>query len=201
MRSRARPRFSRAKSPIHRWAARVEYYARREFHHRTHLIDPKFARSYPSYFLQAGMATLVLLAIMFFVDSLSSAAIAAGLASSIIIIFLNPSNRTANLRAVLGGHLIALLIGSAFSFLLFSGPVHEALADTQAVRMLGFAAPVGLIILLMAVTDTEHPPAGGTAIGMASQVWQWEIFGSIIGALVLLAVLKLVLRQYVYDLT
>ncbi len=182
---------------MHRWAARLEYYVRQEFHHHTHLLDPKFSRSYSSYFLQAGVATLVLLVVMF-----------------IRRLLVQRGDRRRSLlqhhhhlpepiqphRQVVGGHLIALLIGSAFSFLLFSGGVQDALAHTQAVRVLGFAAPVGVIILLMAITDTEHPPAGGTAIGMATQVWQPEIFGSIIGALVMLAVLKLVLRQHLHDL-
>ena len=62
------------------------------------------------------------------------------------------------------------------------------------------ALSVGLLILVMAVTDTEHPPAAGIAIGMTSREWTPEVFGAILGALALLAVVKLVLRQHLRDL-
>jgi hypothetical protein len=52
----------------------------------------------------------------------------------------------------------------------------------------------------MAVTDTEHPPAAGIAIGMSSREWTPEVFGAILGALVLLGVIKLVLRRHLRDL-
>ena len=56
-------------------------------------------------------------------------------------------------------------------------------------------------MLLMAITNTEHPPAAGTALGMASREFDVLIFFSIIGAVGLLAILKLVLRPYLRDLT
>ena len=64
--------------------------------------------------------------------------------------------------------------------------------------MMAFA--VGLLILVMATTDTEHPPAAGIAIGMASRAWTPEVFGGILGALVLLGVIKLALRRHLRDL-
>ena len=74
--------------------------------------DPGFV-SYPwSFVFQAVLATVVMLVILAFVNSLSSAAIAAGLASSVVGIFTGPNNRTARIRSVVGGHGVALLLGS-----------------------------------------------------------------------------------------
>ena len=87
------------------------------------------------------------------------------------------------------------------SFLLFAGPVESFLDDTATVRVLAFAVIVGLSILLMAITDTEHPPAAGIAIGMASREWEPEIFGGIIGAVLGLAAFKVLLRRHLHDLT
>ena len=73
--------------------------------------------------------------------------------------------------------------------------------DTTKIRVLSFAVVVGLMILVMAITDTEHPPAAGIAIGMASREWEAEIFGGIIGAVLVLAALKVLLRRRLRNLT
>ncbi len=163
--------------------------------------DPGFARAPLRFVAQAVLATGVMLAILTFVDSLSSAAIAAGLASSVVVIFINPSNRTAQIRAVVGGHALALALGSIFSLTLIFGPAETFLADMELLRNLSYAFAVGIAVLLMAITNTEHPPAAGTALGMASREFDILIFFSIIGAVVMLSIIKLALRPQLRDLT
>ena len=165
-----------------------------------YLLDPKFRRHYRQYIFQALLATAAMASILLFVDSLSTAAIAAGLGSSVVGIFINPSGTTARLRAVVGGHTMALLIGSVFSFALFSGTAESFIANHSTYLDLAMALSVGLLILVMAVTDTEHPPAAGIVMGMTSRAWTPEVFGAILGALALLAVIKLVLRRQLRDL-
>ena len=163
--------------------------------------DPGFAK-YPWQFVfQAILAAVVMLVILAFVQSLSSAAIAAGLASSVVGVFINPSNRTARIRSVVGGHGVALLLGSVFSFILFLGPIEAFLSDQRILSNLSLAVAVGLAMLMMAITNSEHPPAAGTALGMASREFDLLVFFSIIGAVALLAVMKLVLRHHLRDLT
>ena len=143
------------------------------------------------------MAMLVLL---LFFDSLSQAALAAGLGSSVITVFVNPSNRTASYRSVVGGHALALLLGSVFAVLLFAAPVETFLEDLSPVRNLSLAVSVGLLILAMAITDTEHPPAAGTVLGVGTRPWELDTTGIIIGAVLLLAILKYLLRSHLRDL-
>ena len=163
--------------------------------------DPGFAKFPLSFVFQALLATAVMLAILTFVQSLSSAAIAAGLASSVVGIFIAPSHQTARIRSVVGGHAVALALGSLFSVMLYFGPVEAFLLDAELLRNLGYAAAVGTAMLLMAITNSEHPPAAGTALGMASREFDILIFLSIIGAVTLLAVMKLAIRPYLRDLT
>ncbi|MCH8893817.1 MAG: HPP family protein [Chloroflexi bacterium] len=165
-----------------------------------YLLDPKFRRHYRRYIYQALLATGAMACILLFVDSLSTAAIAAGLGSSVVGIFINPSGTTARLRAMVGGHTMALLLGSGFSLILFTGSIETFIATHGQFLDLAMAFSVGLLILVMAVTDTEHPPAAGIVIGMSSREWTPEVFGAILGALMLLAVIKLVLRQQLRDL-
>ena len=163
--------------------------------------DPGFARAPLRFAIQALLATAAMLAVLAFVDSLSSAAIAAGLASSVVGIFLGPSNRTARIRSVVGGHASALVLGSIFSVVLFLGPVEAYLGESAVLANLSLAVAVGSAMLLMAITNTEHPPAAGTALGMATREFDILVFLSIVGAVVLLALLKLVLRPHLQDLT
>ena len=96
--------------------------------------DPGFAGAPLQFVLQAGLAALVMLAILEFVHSLSYAAIAAGLASSVVGIFIGPSNRTARVRSVVGGHIVALALGSIFSVILFFEPGEIFLIDHVHLR-------------------------------------------------------------------
>ena len=164
------------------------------------IIDPKFSGSSRRYLFQAGLATLAMLALLLFVDSLSQAALAAGLGSSVIILFVHPTSPTATSRSLVGGHALALLLGSAFALLLFASPIETFLDDLSPVRNLSLAVSVGLLILAMAVTDTEHPPAAGTVLGMATRPWELETAGIIIGAVLLLALIKYFLRSHLRDL-
>ena len=164
-------------------------------------LDPGFAGAPLRFAMQAILATFVMLGALMFAHSLSSAAIAAGLASSCVGIFLMPSNRTVSIRSVVGGHTVALVLGSALSVLLFFGPVEVFLSDMDVLRNFSYALAVGIAVLMMAITNTEHPPAAGTAIGMAAREFDILIFLSIVGAVVMLAIIKLALRPHIRDLT
>ena len=119
--------------------------------------------------MQAFSAFVAMAIILLFLESLSSAAIAAGLGSSVVGIFINPNGATARLRAMVGGHTMALLLGSVFSFILFAGSIETFTVDHSQFHAPIMALSVGLLFQVMAITDTDHPPAGGIAIGMASR--------------------------------
>ena len=95
---------------------------------------------------------------------------------------------------------MALRIGSVFSVVLFTGGAESFFTASTQYLDLAMALSVGLLILVMAVTDTEHPPAAGIVIGMTSREWTPEVFGAILGALALLGVIKLVFRRHLRDL-
>ena len=75
-----------------------------------------------------------MLAILVFVDSLSDAALAAGLGSSVVIVFIYPSSHAAQARSLIGGHGLAMLVGSALSLVLFAAPVADFLEDLGLVK-------------------------------------------------------------------
>ena len=164
------------------------------------IIDPRFRRQPRRYFVQGGLATIGMFAALLFVDSFSDAALVAALGASVVIIFVHPTSKLDAPRALVGGHSLGLLVGSVFSLILFASPVSAILEGVQALRDSALAASVGAVIVLMAITDTEHLPAGGTVLGMSTRVFDPSIFAIIIGAVIVLAVTKRVLRKYLRDL-
>jgi CBS-domain-containing membrane protein len=109
------------------------------------------------YVLQSLLATFILFLVL--LVFISSPVIVAALGSSAFIVFAMPKNVTAQPRNVIGGHMVGVISGSiCASLLLLFGNGSDFLL------ILAAASSVGLSIFIMVVTDTEHPPAGSTAL-------------------------------------
>jgi CBS-domain-containing membrane protein len=81
-------------------------------------------------------------------------------ATSIVLVIGSPEAEPAQPRALIGGHIVATLVGLAM--LQLTGP-HAWAA----------AAAVGLAILAMVVTGTFHPPAGINPLLVISNNLPW----------------------------
>ena len=171
-----------------------------EHSHKPHLVDPGFAHHPRRYLVQASAAVLAMMVILAFTDSISDAALAAALGSSVIIVFVHPSSRSAAVRSICGGHMLALGIGSACSFLFFTSPVADRLTAAPLLPEVGLAISIGALILSMALTDTEHPPAAGTVLALAVRPWNLETVIVIIAASAILATFRQLLGHRLKDL-
>ena len=126
-----------------------------------YLLDRRFLRRPHRYLVQATLAALTLGVLVAVEDALTNAATVTAIASSAFIVFMAPHSSMAGPRRVLGGHAIGLIIGLP-AFLL----ADRVFGDTGLARDLTAAAAVGISMLVMAATDTEHPPAAGTVLGL-----------------------------------
>ena len=97
-------------------------------------------------------------------------------ATSIVLVIGSPDAEPAQPRALIGGHVLATLVG--LSVLQLTGPNAWAAA-----------AAVGLAILAMYVTGTFHPPAGINPLLVISNNLSWSfLFAPVLaGALLLTA--------------
>lgn len=110
----------------------------------------EFRLYWKHYVLQSLFATAAVFVVLCFL-SLQDAVIIASLGASTFIVFAMPDSVTAKPRNVIGGHLVGLFWGLAFS----------AVPHVAVPASLGcYALAVGLSIFTMVVTDTEHPPRG-----------------------------------------
>ena len=80
------------------------------------VFDSKVKNNPRPYVIQASLAFLVLFAVLLVEElGLHLVVVAAAIGATTFVLFVTPHSSTANPRHVIGGHLLALLIGSAFA--------------------------------------------------------------------------------------
>ena len=131
-----------------------------------HLVNTRIRYKWRNYLFQCGLASLALMAILLVIDAVNEVAIVVSLASSAFMIFVIPHSAASNPRRVVGGQLIGVIVGwVALSFL---GPPPDNPTFQSILFIDGVAAAaIGISIIIMVLTDTTHPPAAGTVLGLA----------------------------------
>jgi CBS-domain-containing membrane protein len=105
-------------------------------------------------------------------------------ATSIVLVIGSPEAEPAQPRALIGGHIVATLVGLAM--LQLTGPQAWAAA-----------AAVGLAILAMYVTGTFHPPAGINPLLVISNNLSWSfLFAPVLAGAVLLTAFAYVWHRW-----
>ena len=158
------------------------------------LLDVKFKHRLPNYLFQCGLATVSLIIILLIEDAVFEAAIVVAVASTAFIIFVVPDSVAATPRRVVGGHLVAIAVGSLFFGILEIPPVETLADDSQYFVDLVAALSAGLSILVMVTTDTEHPPAAGTALGLIIPGWTGSAVVFVVSSVLILSLIRIVLR-------
>ena len=67
-------------------------------------------------------------------------------------------------------------------------------------ELLGYAAAIGLSSIFMDITETEHPPAAGTALGIALTGFSLEAAVTVIGGAIGLSFSHRILRRWLKDI-
>ena len=153
-------------------------------------IRRRFRSLWKSYLLQSLMATLVV-ATVFIVLPIEDVVIISSLGSTAFIIFTMPKSKSANPRRVIGGHVIGLVCGSLLSI-----TPHT----TLSLAITAYSLAVGLSIVLMVALDFEHPPASGTALGVAIVGSSPQIVLTVLTGSIVLSIAHVFLKKYIKDL-
>lgn len=106
-------------------------------------------------------------------------------ATSIVLVIGSPQIEPAQPRALIGGHVVATLVGLAI--LQLTGPSPWAAA-----------AAVGLAVLAMYVTGTFHPPAGINPLLVITNNLPWSfLFAPVLAGAVLLTAFAYVWHRWI----
>lgn len=141
--------------------------------------------------LQSMLATLSVFIVLYFL-SRQEAVIIASIGATAFIVFAMPDNITAQSRNVIGGHIVGLFCGFLFSLI-----PHSALLFS----ILIYSLAVGTSLFIMVVTDTEHPPAAGTALGVVMTGISLQVLIVVVISIVILSAIHRLFKPYLKDLT
>lgn len=164
------------------------------------LIDRKFAANKLRYFAQCLLATASVLVVLVILDALTEAALIAALGASCFSAFTVPNAKSTRARYLIGGYVVGIVAGTLCFWLgQWGAPLLEGLPPGYPSVLFG-ALAVGLAILGMVATDTEHPPAAGVALGLVLGQWNWATVGVVLTGIVLLSAIKWLLRSVLINL-
>jgi CBS-domain-containing membrane protein len=165
------------------------------------IFDENFKKNPQNYILQSLLALAAMLVILSFVEILTRTAIVAALGASTFIVFAMPNSRTASPRRLIGGHIVGIICGLACYYLFNGGLLLNDLADDyDIITWFSYALSVVLSLFVMTVTDTEHPPAASTALGIAAFGVSWQIVVFVISFAVFLSLARRLLKPWLKDL-
>ena len=162
------------------------------------IIDESFLKAPKNYIIQSLLAVVAMALILHFVGFLARGAIVAALGASTFIVFTMPNYVTAQPRRLIGGHIVGLLCGFLCYYAFLTGPLGEI--DVEPMLWIAGGISVGLSIFVMAITNTEHPPAAGPALGIVAHEWTFQTIIFIVVFAVSLAIVRRLLRRHLRDL-
>jgi len=148
-----------------------------------------------NYLLQSILATASIFLIILLLQANNDILIAS-LGASTFIVFAMPKSITANSRNLIVGYLIGIISG-----LVFLPLQHFYLIHPLVCRALIYALAVGLSILLMVVTDTEHPPASGVSLSIAISGFNIYATITVLASAIALAIFHTLFKNKLHDLT
>ena len=169
------------------------------------LIDRKFQAHPLRYVWQPLLAAVSIMIVLLLVGAVAHTVLIASLGASAFIVFTMPTTTAARPRYLIGGYVVGVGVGALFGLLyghLFGAAGIRELGTREELWLVAFAGlAVGLAIFVMVITNTEHPPATGVALGLVvNQQWDWRVLAVLILAVVALAVLRSLLRPFLKNL-
>jgi CBS-domain-containing membrane protein len=164
------------------------------------VIDAKFCAHKGKYTVQCLLAAAAAALILLVLDFFSNAAIIAALGASAFIAFAMPRANVSRPRFLLGGYLMGIGAGTLCYWLWQAPFVSGYLTIPQRPQIVPGAVAVGLSIFLMTITNTEHPPASGVALGLVLGDWKGQTILVIAIGIVALVLIKTLLRPILINL-
>jgi len=147
-------------------------------------------KSWKKYVFQSFLATLTVL-LLILILKMEHIVVIASIGSTAFIVFALPKSITARPKNVIGGQIIGLLSGSICALIPHSSFISSIIV---------YSVAVGLSIFLMITTDTAHPPASGTALGIAITGFSINIALSLIISVTILSFIHHFLKPFLEDL-
>jgi CBS-domain-containing membrane protein len=159
-------------------------------------LDGKFRQKPLNYIIQCGIAAVVIGVLLTFVDLIQHTGLIAALGATTFMLFTMPHRVSSRARYIVGGYIISIIVGIAFRLVYDAVPAWH----TEAGLAVSGGTAVGLSALLMAATNSEHPPGAGVALGLVLQPWDYPTVLFVMASVVVLCFARQLLRRIMIDL-
>lgn len=164
------------------------------------LFDKKFKGHEKQYIVQSVLAGLAAAAVLCMFDIVDHPAIVASFGASCFIAFTIPHNEYSRPKRLIGGYAIGIASGCVMHYLTVI-PLHGHLA-LMSIHVLAGGLAVVAAMFFMAITETEHAPAAGIALGFAiNEYWSVITIVKVLVGIALIAGIKTALKPKMFDLT
>jgi CBS-domain-containing membrane protein len=160
-------------------------------------IDAKFVHRPRIYIAQSLLAGLALVGILIAEDALTNGAVVAAVASSVAIVFFVPHSVASKPFRLIGGHVSAIAAALCTVGIMLLLP--DSVASNQIMIHLLQGSSLALVILFMTITNTEHAPAAGTALGLATSVPINSVI-FILSSAVIISIIRILLYRRLHKL-
>lgn len=162
-------------------------------------VDRRVASHKRQAALQALLAACTLALVLVLEHAFANLAIVTAVAATAFLVFVHPSGTMAQPQRIIGGHFVAVVLAGMTSLVVYE-LLPGSVGDAVVSRDVAAAVTVGLSIFVMAITNAEHPPAAGTALGLVLDPWSLSGAVAILIAAALLAVVRVYLGPKLMDL-
>lgn len=163
------------------------------------IFDPKIKGHIHKYIFQCGLAMTSILVILVLLNIKTGTAIIASLGATTFIVFTKPNAYASRMRPLLGGYFVGIVVGIAFHYLSELTPL-LSIFNERIIYIFCGAMAVGLSIFIMTITNTEHAPTAGVALGLVINEWDYYTILVIILTVIILFIVKKLLQPIMMDL-
>lgn len=151
------------------------------------------------YFLQCGLASLVVVILLLVLDAVTQTVLIAALGASTFIAFAVPRSLHSDPRHMIGGYIVGIgagcLMGLPHAAIDFSEPTVD-----HAFLIIFGALATGLAMLIMVLTKTVHPPAAALALGLVLNECDFLTLVVILAGVAALSICKRLVLPMLMDL-
>lgn len=164
------------------------------------LFDQRFNDNKANYIMQCVLATMTIFIVLMILDAIKNAAIIASLGASSFIAFGMPHAQVSRPRYLIGGYIIGIAVGCLCYYLSLTPIVVQTPVIQDSAYVIFGALAVGLAIFLMVITNTEHPPAAGLALGLVLHECSLLSIVVVSVGIVLLVIVKTMMKPVLINL-
>lgn len=138
-----------------------------------------------------SLAASISIFVVFLILTTEDIVFIASIGATAFIIFAMPESITAKPRNVIGGHITGIIVGTLSTLI-----PHQQILAAAAV----YSIAVGVSMFIMVVIDTEHPPAAGTALGIAISGFSFNVIATLVLSALVLSLIHHFFRRNLKDL-